>query len=162
MTKVSPIAEYLRINKAIPKRDKFGCNFFSPEGMYIGRLSKAHVNNYTVYNLSAFGEGLKTMYTKSIAFGHQLAYVANSGTEDGICITPLKTFMRKVFVDFINGTSEITDSERTLTNKLHLIDIDRKTGAGLFDIDEPFRYITTITNSEQKKLKNPKFKFIQH
>ena len=48
MMKVSPIAEYLRVNKAIPKQDKYGCHFISPEGLYLGRLTKSVVNNYKV------------------------------------------------------------------------------------------------------------------
>ena len=73
MTKVSPIAEYLRINRAIPKHDKYGCHFISPEGLYLGLLKKTVVNNYRVITIETFGEGFKRMYNKSIAIGQRFA-----------------------------------------------------------------------------------------
>ena len=158
MTKVSPIAEYLRINKAIPKRDKLGCHFYSPEGLYLGRLTKTVVNNYTVFNLETFGEGFKKMYTKSIAFGQQFIYLKNNDSKIGLSIVPIKTYMRKIFVDFLNRKGSLEDTERTLKNKLNLIAIDENTGVGLYDTDKPFIYKTQITNSKINILKHPKFK----
>ena len=80
MTTVSPIAEYLRTNHAIPKHDNYGCHFYSPEGLYLGRLTKAVVNNYKVINLETFGEGFKKMYTKSVAIGQQFIYLKNNSS----------------------------------------------------------------------------------
>lgn len=160
MTKVSPIAEYLRINKATPKRDKNGCHFYSPEGLYLGRLTKAIVNNYRVINLETFGEGFKKMYTKSIAIGQQFGYLKNSSSPIGVSLVPIKTYMRKIFVDFINQTSNLEDSERTLKNKLDLIAIDEKTGTGLYDTNKPFIYSTSVNNVQFNKLKKTRFKHI--
>lgn len=157
MTTVSPIAEYLRINKAIPKHDKFGTHFYSPEGLYLGRLTKSVVNNYKVINLETFGEGFKKMYTKSIAIGQQFAYIKNDSAPLGVSIVPVKTFMRKIFVNFIEKTSRLEDSEHTLCNNLNLIAIDEKTGVGLFDTEKPFTYKTKINNSQFNKLKYNRF-----
>lgn len=160
MIKVSPIAEYLRVNKAIPKHDNYGCHFYSPEGLYLGRLTKAIVNNYRVINLETFGEGFKKMYTKSVAIGQQFCYLKNSSSPIGISLVPLKTYMRKIFVDFINQTSNLEDSERTLKNKLDLIAIDENTGTGLYDTNKPFLYSTFVNNVQLNKLKKTKFKHI--
>ena len=157
MTSVSPIAEYLRVNKAIPKHDKFGTHFYSPEGLYLGRMTKAVVNNYKVINLETFGEGFKKMYTKSIAIGQQFIYLRNISSPAGISLVPIKTYMRKIFVDFINQTSSLEDTEKQLTNKLNLIAIDENTGVGLYDTDKPFTYKTTITNSQSNKLRKRQF-----
>lgn len=162
MTKVSPIAEFLRINKAIPKHDKFGCHFYSPEGLYLGRLTKAYVNNYRIINVETFGEGCKKMYTKSLALGHQFIYLKNNNSPIGVSLVPLKTYMRKIFVDFIERTSSLEDTERTLTNKLDLIALDETTSVGLYDTDKPFTYQTKITNSQFNKLKHPKFTHTIH
>lgn len=159
MTKISPIAQYLRINRAIPKHDKFGCQFYSPEGLYLGRLTKAIVNNYRVITLAAFGEGLKRMYTKSVAIGQQYAYVKNNTAEAGLSIVPIKTYMRKAYVDFIEQKSCMEDSEKSLTNKLDLIAIDEKTGVGLYDTEKPFIFKNTITCKDLKKIQNLKFKY---
>ena len=159
---VSPIAEYLRINKAIPKQDKFGCHFISKEGLYLGRLTKAVVNNYRVITLDVLGEGLKKMYTKSVAIGQQYVYVKNSSSSLGVSIAPIKTYMRKVLVDFIEGKSIIEDSEKTLSNKLDLIAIDEATGVGLYDMDKPFLYKTKNLNNKTEKLKNPMFTYIKN
>ena len=156
--KVSPIAEYLRINKAIPKRDKNGCHFVSPDGLYLGRLTKAIINNYRVINLETFGEGFKKMFTKSIAIGQQFAYIKDINAPLGISIVPIKTYARKIFVDFLNQTSKLEDTEKTLINKLDLITIDETTGVGLYDTNKPFIYHTAINKQELKKIKHPKFK----
>lgn len=153
--KISPIAEYLRINKAKAKKDKFGCHFVSPQGLYLGRMTKAIVNNYRVITLDVLGEGLKKMYTKSVALGQQYVYVKNSSSSLGISLAPIKTYMRKVVVDFVEGKSTIEDSEKTLSNKLDLIAIDEATGVGLYDMDKPFLYKTKIINNKTEKLKNP-------
>jgi len=157
--KVSPIAQYLRINKAIPKHDKFGCHFYSPEGLYLGRLTKATINNYRVITLATFGEGLKRMYTKSLAIGQQYAYVKNDSDSIGVSIVPVKTYMRKVFVDFIEKKSCLEDSEKKLTNKLDLMAIDEKTGVGLYDTYKPFIYNTTVTKNQNERLNKLKFSY---
>ncbi len=157
MMKVSPIAEYLRVNKAIPKQDKYGCHFISPEGLYLGRLTKSVVNNYKVVTLETFGEGLKKMYTKSVAYGQQYVYIKNPSSPLGISLTPIKTYMRKVFVDFIESKNTIEDTEKTLANKLDLIAIDENTNVGLYDIKSPFLYKTKLTNYQSNKLKKPLF-----
>ena len=155
----SPIAEYLRINKAIPKHDKYGCHFISPEGLYLGRMTSAVVNNYKVLSLDIFGEGMKKMFTKSVAYGQQYAYVKNTSSHIGLSIVPIKTFMRKVFVDFLESKNTIEDTEKTLANKLDLIAVDEETNIGLYDIDMPFRYQAKLTNYQSNKLKKPLFKF---
>lgn len=157
MTKVSPIAEFLRVNKATTKRDKYGCHFYSPEGLYLGRLTKANINNYRVISLETFGEGFKKMYTKSVAIGQQYAYITNTSSPIGISITPVKTYMRKIFVDFIERKSTLEDTERTLKNKLDLIAVDDKTGVGLYDTDKPFRFDTVVTNSKSNTLRHPQY-----
>ena len=157
MPSVSPIAEYLRINKAIPKHDKFGCHFFSPEGLYLGNLTKSTVNNYRVITLNTFGEGLKTMYTKSVAIGQRFAYVSNAKDPIGVSIVPVKTYMRKVIVDFFKHKNKIEDTEKTLCNTLDLIAIDEKTGVGLYETDLPYIYETKIINNTDKEIKHPKF-----
>ena len=159
MTKVSPIAEYLRINKAIPKHDKYGCHFVSPEGLYLGRMTTAIVNNYKVFSLDIFGEGLKKMYSKSMAIGQQYGYIKNNSAPLGVSLMPIKTLMRKIFVDFINKTSHLEDSEKTLTNKLDLIAIDKSTSVGLYNTNKPFKYKKSTTHEEDNFLKQPKFKF---
>ena len=160
--KIAPIAEYFRINKAISKQDKYGCHFVSPEGLYLGRLTKAIVNNYKVISLDIFGEGLKKMYTKSIAYGQQYIYVKNPSSPLGVSLVPIKTYLRKVFVDFVEGTNKIEDSEKTLNNKLDLVAIDENTNVGLYDIDKPFEYKTVIKNPQRNKLKKPLFKYKAH
>ncbi len=162
MTKISPIAEYLRINKAHVKRDNYGCHFISEEGLYLGRLTKAVVNNYKVITLDTFGEGFKKMYTKSTAIGQQLAYIKNKQSPIGLSLVPIKTYMRKIFVDFIDKTSQLEDTEKTLTNKLDLIAVDEKYGVGLYDTDKPFNYHTIVNNSQFNKLKHQKFKHTIH
>ena len=157
MTKISPIAQYLRTNKAIAKHDKNGCDFISPEGLYLGRMTKMIVNNYRVISLNIFGEGLKKLYTQSTAVGQQYSYIVNKSSPIGISLVPVKTYMRKIFVDFIENTSKLEDSEKTLANKLDLIAIDERTGTGLFDVSKPFLYNTVITKTEDKKLKHPPF-----
>jgi hypothetical protein len=159
MTKISPIAQYLRTNKAIPKRDKFGCHFFSPEGLYLGRLTKAIVNNYRVITLATFGEGFKRMYTKSVAIGQQYAYVKNNSAELGISIVPIKTYMRRAFVDFIEEKSCVEDSEKTLTNNLDLIAIDNRLNVGLYDTEKPFNYKKDVTDKKLKQIKNLHFNY---
>ena len=101
MPKVSPIAQFLIKNQAIAKRDKNGCNFMSPEGLYLGRMTKTIVNNYRVISVNIFGEGLKKLYTKSIAVGQQYSYIVNQSAPLGISIVPVKSYIRKIFVDFI-------------------------------------------------------------
>ena len=157
MTKVSPIAQYLRINKAIPKHDKFGCHFISPEGLYLGRLTKGVINNYRVISLETFGEGLKKLYTKSIAYGQQYAYVKNISATFGVSLIPVKTYMRQIFVNFVDGKSYQEDTERNFCNKLELIATDEKTGVGLFDAEKPFLFKNIVTKSETKELKHPQF-----
>ena len=157
--KISPIAEYLRINKAIPKHDKYSCHFISPEGLYLGRLTKSVVNNYKVISLETFGEGLKKMYTKSVAYGQQYVYVKNPASLLGISLAPIKTYMRKVFVDYIESKSTIEDTEKILSNKLDLIAVDESTNVGLYDIKLPFLYKTKLTNYQSNKLKKPLFVF---
>ena len=157
MTKVSPIAQYLRMNKAIPKHDKFGTHLYSSEGLYIGRLTKSIVNNYKVINLETFGEGFKKMYTKSIAVGQQFIYIKNNSSPLGISLVPIKTYMRKIFVNFVDQTSELKDSEKTLTNKLDLIAIDERTATGLYDTSKPFLFSSKITKEEVKQLKHTPF-----
>ena len=143
--KVSPIAEYLRINKAIPKHDKYGCHFISQEGLYLGRLTKSVINNYKVITLETFGEGLKKMYTKSVAYGQQYAYVKNDSSPIGLSLLPVKTYMRKVFADFIERKSYVRDTEKTLSNKLNLIAVDENSGVGIYDTEKPFKYRTEVT-----------------
>ena len=153
MPQISPVAEYLRINKAIPKHDKYGCNFFSPEGLYLGRLTKTNVGNYKVISLNVMGDNLKPMYSKSVAYGQQYAYIKNSTVPLGISIAAVKTYMRKVFADFIEGKTKMEDYEKTLANKLNLIAVDESTGTCLYDINKPFMYNNKITNTECKKIK---------
>lgn len=157
MTKISPIAQFLRENHAIPKHDKNGCHFISPEGLYLGRLTKGVVNNYKVISLETFGEGLKKLYTKSIAYGQQYAYVKNISANLGVSLVPVKTYMRQVFVNFVDGNSFLKDTERNLCNKLELLATDEKTGVGLFDTDKPFIYKNFVSKSEAKALKHPQF-----
>jgi len=157
MASVSPIAEYLRINKAIPKHDKFGTHFYSPEGAYLGRLTKSYINNYKIISLKVFGEGMKTMYTKSIAYGQQYAYIKNIKSPLGLSLVPVKTYQRKIFVDFFERTSDLEDSEKKLENKLNLIALDETTGVGLFDTTRPFTYITKINKTKHDELKHPQF-----
>ena len=155
--KISPIAEYLRINKAIPKHDKYGCHFISPEGLYLGRMTRTIINNYTVINLETFGEGFKKMFTKSIAFGQQFAYIKNIDSPLGLSLVPVRTIMRKIFVDFINSTKTIEDIEKTLSNKLDLIAIDKQTQTSIFDTKKPFEYKIDVNKSQQDKLVHSKF-----
>ena len=157
--KISPIAEYLRVNKAIQKHDKYGCHFISPEGLYLGRMTSAVVNNYKVISLDIFGEGMKKMFTKSIAYGQQYVYIKNAASPLGISLAPIKTYMRKVFVDFTDSKSTIEDTEKTLANKLDLIAVDESTNVGLYDIKPPFLYKTKLTNYQSNKLKKPLFVF---
>ena len=160
--KVSPIAEYLRINKAIPKRDKRGCDFISPEGLYLGRLTKSIVNNYTVFSIKTFGENFKPMYTKSIAYGQQFAYIKNDKSKLGVSLVPIKTFMRSVFENFIDRTCSIVDTERTLKNRLDLIAVNEHTHASLFDINGPFSYRDEIKENKTKEIKKLKFKYVKN
>ena len=162
MPKISPIAQYLRANHAIAKHDKYGCHFISPEGLYLGKLTKAIVNNYRVYSLETYGEGLKKMYTKSIAIGQQYAYIKNQSAKFGVSLIPVKTFMRKIFVDMIEKTSDLVDTEKTLINKLNLIAIDEKTNVGLYDTEKPFKFYTKVTNKEFQHLKNTKNNLTVH
>lgn len=154
MTKISPIAQYLRTNKAIAKHDKYGCHFISPEGLYLGRLSKSIINNYRVISLDVIGEGLKKLYSQSMALGQRYSYITNESSPIGVSIIPIKSYKRKIFVNYLENTSIIEDSERTLTNKLDLIAIDKNTGTGLFDTDKPFIYNNKIINSKCKNFKN--------
>lgn len=157
MTTVSPIAQYLRTNKAIAKRDKFGCHFISQEGLYLGRLTKEYVNNYRVISLNILGEGLKKLYSQSMAIGQQYSYITNKTSPIGVSLVPIKSYMRKIFVNYVEQTRSIEDSEKTLTNKLELLAIDEGTGVGLFDTNQPFLYKNKIINSECKKFKHPTF-----
>lgn len=160
--KLSPIAKYLVENKAIAKHDKNGCHFISPEGLYLGRLTKTVVDNYRVISLCTFGDGLKRLYSKSVAIGQQYAYLVNKKSPIGISLVPVKTFMRKIFVDFIERTSNLEDSEKTLTNRLSLITLDKETGVGLYNSKTPLKFETTITKSENKKLSNRQFIYTKH
>lgn len=162
MASVSPIAEYLRINKAIPKHDKFGTHFYSPEGVYLGRLTKSYINNFRIISLKVFGEGMKTIYTKSIAYGQQYAYIKNTKSPLGLSLVPVKTYQRKIFVDFFERTSDLEDSEKKLENKLNLIALDETTGVGLFDTTRPFTYITKINKTKHDELKHPQYTHTTH
>ena len=158
--KISPIAEYLRINKAIPVRDKRGCHFYSPDGAYLGRLTKMIVNNYKVISVDTFGEGMKKMYSKSIAIGQQYAYVRNADSPIGISIIPVKTYARNIFVDFLQRTFKTEDSTKLYTNDLDLIAIDTETGVCLYDTEKPFNYKKVITYTDSGKIKHNNFKHI--
>ena len=160
MPSVTPIAQYLRINNARTMHDKYGCHFISPEGLYLARLTKAVVNNYKVITLETFGEGLKKMYTKSVAYGQQFVYLKNNRSPIGVSLVPIKTYMRKVFVDFIEGTNKLEDSEKTLVNKLDLIAVDEKTGVGLYDTDKSFKYNKITKNNQKNKLRKPLYTYL--
>ena len=157
MPKISPIAEYLRVNNAISKRDKFGCHFVSPEGLYLGRLTKSVVNNYKVISLETFGEGFKKLYTKSIAIGQQFAYIKNNASPIGLSVIPVATYMRQIFVDFIEKKSFLKDQEKKLTNNLELIAIEENTNVGIYDTNKPFEFETKVTKAETEKLTKLKF-----
>ncbi len=162
MPKISPIAQYLRANHAIAKHDKYGCHFISPEGLYLGRLTKTVIDNYRVISLNTFGDGFKRLYSKSVAIGQQYAYLVNKKSPIGISLIPVKTFMRQIYVDFIERTSNLEDSEKTLTNQLNLITLDKETGVGLYKSSTPLNFKTTITKTENKKLSNRQNMYTQH
>ena len=162
MPKVSPIAQFLRKNRAIAKQDRNGCHFISPDGLYLGRLTKTVVDNYRVISVHTFGEGFKRLYSKSVAIGQQYAYLVNKKSPIGISLIPVKTFMRKIYVDFVERKSNLEDSEKLLTNKLNLVTIDKETGVGLYNTSTPFNYKTTITKTENKKLNNKQYIYTQH
>ena len=158
MPNVSPIAEYLRINKAIPIRSKSGCHFYSPEGAYLGHITKTIVNNYKVVSLDTFGEGMKKLHSKSVAIGQLYAYVKNADSPIGISIIPVKTYARKIFVDFLERTFKMEDSTKSFTNNLDLMAIDEKTGVGLYDTEKPFNYKKVINRTDSGKIKHNRFK----
>lgn len=158
----SPIAQYLIENKPVFVKDKNILHFISKDGLYLGNLTKQIVNNYKVISLNILGEGLKKMYIKSVAYGQQFAYVKNASAPIGVSIIPVKTYMRKIFVDFINGTKELVDTEKNLSNKLDLVALDENTGVGLYDTEKPFLYSETIKLKNDEKLKHPIFRFIRH
>ena len=162
MPKISPIAQYLRANHAIAKHDKNGCHFISPEGLYLGRLTKTVIDNYRVISLNTFGDGFKRLYSKSIAIGQQYAYLVNKKSPIGISLIPVKTFMRKIFVDYIERTSNLEDSQKTLTNQLNLVTLDEETGVGLYNTNSPFNFKTIITKTENKKLSNKQYIYTKH
>ena len=162
MTKISPIAEYLRVNKAIPKHDKTGCHFISPEGMYLGRLTKFYVDNYKVIKTEIFGEGFKKMYAQTVAYGQRFIYTRNQSSPIGVSLVPIKTYMRKIFIDLYEGTSHVKDTEKSLDNKLNLLAIDENSGVGLYDVNKPFMYTNIVTNEKFEKLRKPKIKFTEN
>ena len=102
------------------------------------------------------------MYTNSVAIGHQFAYIKNNSAPLGVSLLPVKTYMRKIFVDFINSESNLTDTERNLCNQLNLIAIDENTSVGLYDTQKPFKYTTKILNEAKRTLKHPIFKFTKN
>ena len=62
MTKVSPIAEYLTANKAIPIRQGNIWRFYNKEGLYLGRQVNIEQNGATADVREIFGEGFKTLF----------------------------------------------------------------------------------------------------
>ena len=128
----------------------------------MGRLTKTVVDNYRVISLNTFGDGFKRLYSKSVAIGQQYAYFVNKKSPIGISLIPVKTFMRKIYVDFIERKSNLEDSEKSLTNKLNLITIDNETGVGLYNTSAPFSFKTKITKTENKNLSNKQYIYTQH
>ena len=150
---VSPIANYLKKNKAIPVRDKSGCHFFSPEGLYLGHLTKSTEGTHRIINLNIFGPDNKKLYSKQIVYSGKLIRAINYASPVGIVFVPIQTTINKIFVDFYNKITEITKKEISLKNQLDILAFHIETGAPLFHTPEPFSYDTDITFSRKKDIK---------
>ena len=158
MTKISPIAAFLRANKAITVKDGNVKRFVSPQGLYLGHQTKSEQNGATAYSIEIFA-GLKKMFFQTTVIGQKFAYVADSKSELGVSLVPTHTYVFKCVLDFINNTMNYKQTTRTLINDLKPIAVDEETGVGLFNTYRPFLYKETVNDEQTTPLKKNIIKY---
>ena len=138
MTKVSPIAAYLCANKARTIKEGNIKRFVSPEGLYLGYQKKSVQNGAVAYSIEIFS-GLKKMFFQTTVLGQEFAYITNPKAKQGVSVMPVKTYIFRTVLDFINNTMHSTQTTRVIKNELTPIAIFEN-GALKFDKDGPFKY----------------------
>ena len=139
MTKISPIAEFLTVNKARTIQDGNIKRFVSPEGLYLGCQYKSEQNGATAYSIEIYN-GFKKMFFQTTVIGQKLAYVANKKAELGVSLIPTHTYIFKAVMDFMENKNHLKQYTRELSSRLNLLAADEETGVGLYDVYGPFLY----------------------
>ena len=161
MAKISPIASYLTLNKAIPVRENANTwHFYSPEGLYLGRQYKAEQNGSVAYIREVYGEGLKKLFYECKVLAEKCVYFKFPQSPIGLGIIPTHLYTISHSVDFTKNTVKKEEKLRTIKNKLELIAIDENTNVGIYNIEKPFRFNDNIKTKEEREL--PKDQRIRH
>lgn len=154
MTKISPIAEYLTINKAITKRENRNIwHFFSPQGLYLGKQTKIEHGGVSIYIREVFGERLKRLFYESKTVGEQCAYYKEPKSKIGLGIIPVKSYVQSISVDYTTNKVHSVQIEKQLKNPMKLIAIECNTKAGVFEIPKPFVFSASKTLDRIENLK---------
>jgi len=153
MSKVSPIAEFLTTNKAIPKRNGNIWRFYNKEGLYLGRQVQIQQNGATAYIREIFGEGLKTLFYECKLLAQKCVYYIDQKSPVGLNIAVTNTMLQTHAINYIDNTFKFTQKETALLSPKNVVAIDENTGVGIFHISKPFQYKTEITADKQSDLK---------
>ena len=101
--KISPIAEFLLKNKAIPKKTERNIvDFYTQNNEYLGSLTKENCNKGRFVSLTVFDKTLKPLYHKMVEllepFENKI-YIAGETVDNDRLINP--SFLRKITeIDF--------------------------------------------------------------
>ena len=123
--KISPIAEFLLKNKAIPKKTERNIvDFYTQNNEYLGSLTKGNCNKGRFVSLTVFDKTLKPLYHKMVEllepFENKI-YIAGETVDNDRLINP--SFLRKITeIDFSKNLVKKTTVESKLKTKLKLMD----------------------------------------
>ena len=151
--KISPIAKYLTVNKAITVRDGDVCRFYNKQGLLLGKQEKIQEDGgVTAYIREIYGDGLKSIFLESKVLRQECAYSPNEKAPLGISIMPFRSNYFSQLIDFINNTVHTQEKEVRLTNRADLITVDENTGTGLYYIEKPFHFKEKLYDTTEEVL----------
>ena len=139
MSKVSPIAEYLTVNKAITKRNGNVWRFFNKEGLYLGRQAKIEQNGATAYVREIFGEGFKTLFYECKLLAQKCVYYIDNNSPVGINIAVMDSMIQTHAINYLDNSFKFNQKETTLLNPRAVVAYDTNTGVGIFKINKPIQ-----------------------
>ena len=153
MPKVSPIAEFLTTNKAIPKRNGNVWRFYTKEGLYIGRQVQIQQNGATAYIREIFGEGLKTLFYECKLLAQKCTYYIDKNSPVGMNIAVTDSIVQTHAINYLDNSFNFNQKETKLLNQRYVVAIDENTGVGIYNINKPFVYRTAITSKKESTIK---------
>ena len=160
MTKVSPIAEFLTANRAIPKRNGNVWRFYTKEGLYIGRQIKLEQNGASAYIREIFGEGMKRLFYECKVVAEHCFYYSDKNLPQGKGILSDRTYILTHFIDQVNNLVKSSQIERQLISPKSLVAIEENLMIGIFKVKKPYKYFEKCISDETSAL--PKNFQIKH